>query len=133
MALRILSEYAQGLPVQYGRRHRGIDPDFRKFDRALKTPVRPVLLPLQRLPFRDFTAEEFLGRTLTTVPRRRRLHCSLNNSSCIPRVALVDARCSDWDPCQRTGLVSCSGPVGVLKHGADRPLLGSHNEVESLM
>jgi hypothetical protein len=43
----------------------GIDPDFQKFDRALKTPVRPVLVSLQRLPFRDFTAEEFLGRTLT--------------------------------------------------------------------
>jgi hypothetical protein len=28
--------------------------------------VRPVLVSLQRLPFRDFTAEEFLGRTLTT-------------------------------------------------------------------
>jgi hypothetical protein len=39
-----------------------IDPDYRKFDRALKTQVRPVLVPLQRLPFRDFTAEEFLGR-----------------------------------------------------------------------
>jgi hypothetical protein len=44
---------------------RGIDPDFQKFDRALKTQVRPVLVSLQRLPFRDFTAEEFLGRTLT--------------------------------------------------------------------
>src|SRR5258708_7024457 len=44
----------------------GIDPDYQKFDRALKTQVRPVLVPLQRLPFRDFTAEEFLGRTLTT-------------------------------------------------------------------
>ena len=43
-----------------------IDPDFQKFDRALKTQVRPVLVPLQRLPFRDFRAEEFLGRTLTT-------------------------------------------------------------------
>jgi hypothetical protein len=43
----------------------GIDPDFQKFDRALKTPVRPLLVSLQRLPFRDFTAEEFLGRTLT--------------------------------------------------------------------
>jgi hypothetical protein len=42
-----------------------IDPDFQKFDRALKTQVRPVLVSLQRLPFRDFTAEEFLGRTLT--------------------------------------------------------------------
>jgi hypothetical protein len=45
---------------------RGIDPDFQKFDRALKTQARPVLVSLQRLPFRDFTAEEFLGRTLTT-------------------------------------------------------------------
>jgi hypothetical protein len=44
---------------------RGIDLDFQKFDRALKTQVRPVLVSLQRLPFRDFTAEEFLGRTLT--------------------------------------------------------------------
>lgn len=44
----------------------GIEPDFQKFDRALKTHVRPVLVPLQRLPFRDFTAEEFLGRTVTT-------------------------------------------------------------------
>ena len=43
----------------------GIDPDFQKFDRALKTQVRPVLVSLQRLPFRDFTVEEFLGRTLT--------------------------------------------------------------------
>jgi hypothetical protein len=45
---------------------RGIDPDFQKLDRALRTQVRPVLVSLQRLPFRDFTAEEFLGRTLTT-------------------------------------------------------------------
>jgi hypothetical protein len=43
-----------------------IDPDFQKFDHALKTQVRPVLVSLQRLPFRDFSAEEFLGRTLTT-------------------------------------------------------------------
>ena len=40
-------------------------------DRALTTLVRPVLLPLQRLPFRDFTAEEFLGRTFDDVPRRQ--------------------------------------------------------------
>jgi hypothetical protein len=38
--------------------------DYQKFDRALKTPVRPVLVPLGRLPFRDFTAEEFIGRKL---------------------------------------------------------------------
>ncbi|MGH8526482.1 MAG: hypothetical protein ACREXY_20420, partial [Gammaproteobacteria bacterium] len=43
-----------------------IDPDYQKFDRALKTQVRPVLVSLQRLPFRDLPAEEFLGRTLIT-------------------------------------------------------------------
>jgi hypothetical protein len=43
-----------------------IEPDYQRFDRALKTQVRPVLVPLQRLPFLDFTVEEFLGRTLTT-------------------------------------------------------------------
>ena len=43
-----------------------IDPDYQKFGRALRTQVRPVLGPLQRLPFRDFTTEEFLGRTVTT-------------------------------------------------------------------
>jgi hypothetical protein len=42
----------------------GPDPDYRKFDRALKTQGRPVLVPLQRLPFRDFRAEEFMGRTI---------------------------------------------------------------------
>jgi len=40
---------------------KGFNPDYGKFDRALKTPVRPVLLSLQRSPFRDFSAEEFLG------------------------------------------------------------------------
>jgi len=43
-----------------------VDPDFQKFDRALKTQVRPVLVSLQRLPFRNLSAEEFLGRTVTT-------------------------------------------------------------------
>ena len=42
-----------------------IDPDFQKFNRVLKTQVRPVLVPLQRLPFKDFSGEEFLGRTVT--------------------------------------------------------------------
>jgi hypothetical protein len=42
----------------------GPDPDYRKFDRALKTQARPVLVPLQRSPFRDFRAEEFMGRTI---------------------------------------------------------------------
>lgn len=36
-------------------------PDYQKFDRALTTWVRPVLVNLQRSPFPDFTAEEFLG------------------------------------------------------------------------
>jgi hypothetical protein len=40
------------------------DPDYRKFDRSLKTLTRPVLVPLQRSPFRDFRAEEFMGRTI---------------------------------------------------------------------
>jgi hypothetical protein len=43
-----------------------IAPDYQKFDRALKTKMRPVLIPLQRPPFRDFSVEEFLGRTVTT-------------------------------------------------------------------
>ena len=33
-------------------------------DRGLNTQVRPVLVPLQRLPFRDFAAEEFSGPLL---------------------------------------------------------------------
>ncbi len=37
------------------------NPDYRKFESALKTRVRPVLISLQRPPFRDLTAEEFLG------------------------------------------------------------------------
>lgn len=41
-------------------------PDYRKFDRTLKTQARPVLVSLQRLPFRNFTVEEFLGRTVLT-------------------------------------------------------------------
>src|SRR5215470_8920694 len=42
----------------------GPDPDYRKFDRALKTQARPVLVPLRRLPFQDFAAEEFSGPLL---------------------------------------------------------------------
>jgi hypothetical protein len=48
--------------------HLDIYPDYQKFDRALKTQARPVLVPLQRLPFRDFTAEEFIGSNV--------FHCS---------------------------------------------------------
>ena len=43
-----------------------VHPDYQKFDRALKTQARPVLVPLQRLPFRDFTAEEFIGSHVLT-------------------------------------------------------------------
>jgi hypothetical protein len=39
-------------------------PEYQKFDRALKTPVRPVLASFARSPFRDFTAEEFIGQKL---------------------------------------------------------------------
>jgi hypothetical protein len=42
-----------------------IDPDYQKFDRALKTQVRPVLVSLERSPFRELTAEEFGGSLLT--------------------------------------------------------------------
>ena len=43
-----------------------IEPDLQKFDRALKTQVRPVMVSLQRAPFRDFSAQEFLGRTVVS-------------------------------------------------------------------
>ena len=42
----------------------GSGREYEKFESALKTPVRPVLIPLQELPFRDFTAEEFIGSKL---------------------------------------------------------------------
>ena len=42
-------------------------PDYQKFDRALKTPVRPVMVSLQRLPFRDFAAGDFIGGDLVTL------------------------------------------------------------------
>jgi hypothetical protein len=41
-------------------------PDYQKFDRALKTQVRPVLVPLERAPFRNFAAEEFIGGHVLT-------------------------------------------------------------------
>ncbi len=43
-----------------------VPPDFDKVNRAVKTPLRPVLLRLARSPFADLSASEFLGRTLTT-------------------------------------------------------------------
>jgi hypothetical protein len=42
-----------------------IYPDYKKFDGVLKTQARPVLVPLQRAPFRDFTAEEFAPQLFT--------------------------------------------------------------------
>lgn len=39
-------------------------PDYGKFDRALQSAVRPVLVSLQRPPFRDLSADEFLGAGL---------------------------------------------------------------------
>jgi uncharacterized iron-regulated protein len=36
-------------------------PEFQKFESALKTSVRPVLVSLRSAPFRDFSAQEFLG------------------------------------------------------------------------
>jgi hypothetical protein len=41
-------------------------PDYQQFERALKTPVRPVLVSLQRLPFRDFKAGDFLSGDIVT-------------------------------------------------------------------
>lgn len=43
-----------------------LTPDYQKFDLALKSQVRPVLVPAQALPFRSFSVEEFLGRSVTT-------------------------------------------------------------------
>ncbi|MGH9241919.1 MAG: hypothetical protein ACRD3G_28060 [Vicinamibacterales bacterium] len=47
--------------------------DYLKFDRALKTQVRPVLVSLARSPFRDFTAEEFVGGKLMNCRAAKRL------------------------------------------------------------
>jgi hypothetical protein len=43
-----------------------VAPDFQKFDRAIKTTVRPVMLSLKQTLFQDFSVEEFLGRTVAT-------------------------------------------------------------------
>jgi heme-binding uptake protein ChaN (Tiki superfamily) len=43
-----------------------IQPDYRKFDRALQMEVRPVLVSLERPPFRDFSTEEFIGGHVLT-------------------------------------------------------------------
>ena len=64
-------------------------PDYQKFDRALKTPVRPVLVALQRLPFRDFTAEESLGSSILTCNRGRCV--SIFNGSTLTLGQMADA------------------------------------------
>ena len=48
------------------RTAKGPEPEYQKFDRALTTQVRPVLVSLRRSPFRDFTAKEFVGNKLLT-------------------------------------------------------------------
>jgi hypothetical protein len=48
-----------------GQLREDANPDYQKFDRALKTQVRPVMVPLQRLPFRDFMAGDFLRDLVT--------------------------------------------------------------------
>ena len=60
------------------KKPQSIDPDYRKFDRAFKTEARPVLVSLQRSPFRDFTAEGFMGDTLFTCIGHGRLQ------KCVP-------------------------------------------------
>jgi uncharacterized iron-regulated protein len=42
----------------------GPDSKYAKFDRALQTPTRPVLISLHRSPFRDFLLEEFIRSEL---------------------------------------------------------------------
>ena len=41
-------------------------PSYAKFDRAITARQRPVLLSLQRSPFRDLKAAEFVGGKLLT-------------------------------------------------------------------
>jgi hypothetical protein len=57
------------IPVggQRNLRSGSVNPDYQKFDRAIKTQVRPVMIPLHQLPFRDFTAEEFVGGDVCVV------------------------------------------------------------------
>jgi hypothetical protein len=74
-----------------GRRQRTTSPspDYQKFDRALKTQVRPVLVLLQRLPFRDFTAGDFLSGDVLTRSRGRWV--DLFNGSTLTLGQMADA------------------------------------------
>ena len=55
---------ARMLEAAYPGRNVRRDSTWWRAGSSLTTNVRPVLMPLRRLPFRDFTAEEFLGQTL---------------------------------------------------------------------
>ena len=57
-----------------------IPPDYRKVEQFLTTRLRPVLISLQRPPFRNLTAEEFLGRTLTTCRPKGQCHSVFQGS-----------------------------------------------------
>ena len=37
-------------------------PEYEKIERAVKVSTRPVLVSLRRTPFRDFSADQILGR-----------------------------------------------------------------------
>lgn len=63
--------------------------DYQKFDRALKTQARPVMVSTQRAPFRDFTAEEFLGGDVVSRKQGRRV--SIFNGSTLTLGKMADA------------------------------------------
>jgi hypothetical protein len=52
---------------------RGIDPDFQKFDRALKTKVHPVLVSLGAIALPGFHRRGVPWPHVDDLPRRRRL------------------------------------------------------------
>ena len=66
-------------------------PDYQKFDRALKTQVRPVMVPVQRLPFRDFKTEEFLGGDVVRCSRATAGCVSIFKGSTLTLSQMADA------------------------------------------
>lgn len=65
------SEIMRMLDSNYpGRTFAVIPCGNQKFDRALKTQVRPVLVSLQRLPFRDFMVRDFDNGGVVTLSGR---------------------------------------------------------------
>jgi hypothetical protein len=104
----------------------GIDPAYRKFDRALKTQVRLVLVSLKRSPFRDFTAEELLGRTLLTC--RGPGGCvSVFKGSTLTLGQMADARLLSWR--QRQPLYESE--AGSIEDTAEA-LLATQRKLQSL-